>query len=257
MMPKYRKALKHYFDFLWAMTEKEIKVRYKRAVFGFLWIILNPLLQMLIIGIVFSYFIKIENYFLFLFGGLLLWQFFSLSLQKATPSFVYERSLIQKAKFRKEVIPASIILSNYFNLLISIAMLILFLLLTEQLNDIRIWLLIPALIWILMFTIGLSLLTSSLNVRYRDVAFFVQTALILLFYATPILYSLDLVPQQVLLLYYLNPLSSIFVLSQIAITGKGQVAPSLLVSNMLISISLITLGLVVYRKNHRHFVDWL
>src|SRR3989344_8880626 len=101
MMPKYRKALKHYFDFLWAMTEKEIKVRYKRAVFGFLWVVVNPLLQMIIIGFVFRFFIKepIKNYFLFLLVGLLVWNFFNLSLSKATSSIVYERTLIKKAKF--------------------------------------------------------------------------------------------------------------------------------------------------------------
>ena len=85
--------LKQYFDFLWAMTEKEIKARYKRAVFGFLWVILNPVLQMFIIGIIFSFFIKIPNYFLFLFTGLLPWQFFSLSLSKATPSELFFKKL--------------------------------------------------------------------------------------------------------------------------------------------------------------------
>ena len=123
-------GFKNYFDFLWAMTEKEIKVRYKRAMFGFFWIILNPLLQMLIIGLIFSFFIKIPNYFLFLFSGLLLWQFFSLSVSKTTPSFIYERSLLQKAKFPKEAIPISIIISNFFNLLISLILLLSFLLLS-------------------------------------------------------------------------------------------------------------------------------
>src|SRR3989337_4058776 len=99
---------RNYFDFLWEMTEKEIKARYKRAIFGFLWVILNPVLQMIIIGVIFSYFIKIPNYFLFLFTGLLPWQFFSLSLTKATPSIVYERSLLQKARFPIEAIPISI-----------------------------------------------------------------------------------------------------------------------------------------------------
>src|SRR3989344_7145799 len=102
--------LRYYFDFLLAMTEKEIKARYKRAVFGFLWVILNPLLQMIIIGAIFSFFIKIPNYFLFLFSGLLPWQFFSLSLSKATQSIVNERELLQKAKFPIEAIPISIVL---------------------------------------------------------------------------------------------------------------------------------------------------
>src|SRR5262245_48806610 len=100
----------YYLDFLWAMTEKEIKARYKKAVFGFLWVVLNPLFQMVVMGLVLSYFITIPNYFLFLFTGLLPWNFFSLSLAKATPAFVNERNLLLKAKFPREAIPFSIIL---------------------------------------------------------------------------------------------------------------------------------------------------
>ena len=185
-----------YLDFLWAMTEKEIKARYKKAVFGFLWVILNPLLQMLIIGFIFSFFIKIPNYFVFLFTGLLPWGFVSLSLSKTTPSFVYERTLLQKAKFHKSTIPISIILSNFFHLLVSLGFLILFLVVAGKLPFPHILLIIPTLIWLLAFTIGFSLLSSSLQVKFRDINFFVQSPLMLLFYATPILYNLTLIPPE-------------------------------------------------------------
>ncbi|MCH7951732.1 ABC transporter permease [Patescibacteria group bacterium] len=250
-------GFKNYFDFLWAMTEKEIKVRYKRAMFGFFWIILNPLLQMLIIGLIFSFFIKIPNYFLFLFSGLLLWQFFSLSVSKTTPSFIYERSLLQKAKFPKEAIPISIIISNFFNLLISLILLLSFLLLTGNLPFQTLWLLFPALIWLFFLTIGLSLLTSSLNVRYRDINFFVQSTLILWFYATPILYNLTIIPRHLLILYYLNPLTTIFEISHIALINQGKIIPSIATTNLAISLIIITIGVKVYKKNNPFFVDWI
>ncbi len=258
MFKKTRKEnIKNYLDFLWAMTEKEIKARYKKAVFGFLWVILNPLLQMIIIGLIFSFFIKIPNYFLFLFSGLLLWQFFSLSLSKTTPSFVNERSLLQKAKFPKEAIPISIILSNLFNLVISLILLLLFLLLTGKLHLNLIWLILPALLWLLSLTIGISLLTSSLNVRYRDINFFVQSILILWFYTTPILYNLTLIPNKLLILYYLNPLTTIFELSHLAFINQGKVVPLIAVSNVVVSTIIIIIGIKVYKKNHPFFVDWL
>src|SRR3972149_8002442 len=138
-----------YLDFLWAMTEKEIKARYKKAVFGFLWVILNPILQMVVIGLIFSYFIKIPNYFLFLFSGLLPWQFFSLSLSKATPSIVYERTLLQKGKFPIEAIPISIILSNFFNMVISLALFLPVILFSTKISLTSIIVLIPILFWLL------------------------------------------------------------------------------------------------------------
>lgn len=239
------------------MTEKEIKARYKKAVFGFLWVILNPLLQMIIIGLIFSFFIKIPNYFLFLFSGLLLWQFFSLSLSKTTPSFVNERSLLQKAKFPKEAIPISIILSNLFNLVISLTLLCIVLLLTGKLHLNLIWLILPALLWLLSLTIGISLLTSSLNVRYRDINFFVQSLLILWFYASPILYNLSMIPNHLLFIFYLNPLTTVLELSRIALINQGQVVPQIAISNFIISILFVLIGVQAYKTHHPYFVDWI
>jgi len=170
---------RQWLDFLLAMAEKEIKARYKHAVLGFLWIVLNPLLQMLVIGFIFQFFVpvKVENYFLFLFSGLLPWNFFSMSLSKATPSIVYERSLIQKAKFPREAIPLSIVLSNMFHFLISLVLLMLVLVGDKLLLDsygvlelgsyiLRFLGVIPLLLWLLVFTASFSLLSSALNVKY-------------------------------------------------------------------------------------------
>src|SRR3989344_8713982 len=117
---------RQFFDLLFGMTEKELRARYKNTFFGFLWIVVNPLLQMLVIGFIFRLFIKepIQNYYLYLFAGLLVWNFFSISLTKATPSIVNERSLIKKAKFPREVIPLSIILSNLVHLILALLLLL-------------------------------------------------------------------------------------------------------------------------------------
>ena len=104
-------------DLLVAMTEKEIKARYKGAIFGFLWLLLNPVMQMLVIGVVFRYVTKtpIENYFVFLFAGLLPWNFFSYSTVKNTPMIVNERYLIKKAYFPREILIYALILANLFH----------------------------------------------------------------------------------------------------------------------------------------------
>lgn len=248
---------RQYFDFLWAMTEKEIKARYKRAVFGFLWIILNPLLQMLIIGVVFSYFIKIPNYFEYLFSGLLLWNFFSLSLSKATPSIVYERALLQKAKFPIEAIPVSIILANFINTLISVIIYIPFLLMGNLVSFPEILLIVPVLFWLLFFTIGISLLTTSLNVRYRDINFFVQTLLLIWFYAVPVIYDIASIPHNLKPLFQLNPLTSIFEFSHVFLVNTGEVPLDLFIPNLLVSVAIVLIGVGVYAKQHKYFVDWL
>lgn len=239
------------------MTEKEIKARYKRAVFGFLWLFLNPLLQMAVIGFVFSFFIKIPNYFLFLFSGLLVWTFFSSTTSKAASSIVYERSLLQKAKFPIEAIPVSIVLSSFIHMIISFAIFFLILIALGNLVFPEVLLVIPAILWILVFTIGLSLLFASLTVYFRDVSFFVQTLLTLWFYATPVLYSIKIMPQALYPLFLLNPLTSIFELLHMSLLQQGSLDFNIIISNLLFSFLIVLAGLIVFNKQHKFFIDWL
>lgn len=250
-----KEDIKNYLDLLWAMTEKEIKVRYKKAVFGFLWVVLNPLLQMLIIGFVFSFFVDIPNYFIFLFTGLLPWQFLYLSIAKTTPSFINERSLLQKAKFPKEIIPISIILANFINLMISLGLLIIVLLIIKLFTLSQIFLLIPAITWLSILVLGISLLTASLNVKYRDVNFFVQSLLMLWFYATPILYNISSIQESSRYLFALNPLTSIFELFHIALINQGVITLELLTSNLLLSVLIVFVGILTFKREEKYFVD--
>lgn len=251
-----------YLDFLLIMTEKEIKTRYKNAILGFLWILINPVLQMIIIGLIFQYFIKIpiKNFFLFLFTGLLPWNFFSYSITKTAPSIVFERDLIQKAKFPREAIPLSIVFSNFFHFFISILLLFVFLLVLggfHFLYPIKLLLLLVSLVWLLMITSGLSLLFSSLNVRYRDINFFVQALSLLWFYATPVIYPLEALPKQFILLLSLNPLVYPIQLFRSSFVTIALPSPGLLISNLLISILLLTWGIIEFKKQAPYFSDWL
>lgn len=261
---------KYWLDFLLVMTQKEIKARYKHAALGFLWIIISPLLQMLVMGFVFQFFVpvKVDNYFLFLFAGLLPWNFFSQSLIKSTQAFIYERNLIKKAKFPRESIILSIILSIFFHFLVALAILVILLvgdkIILEGYGFIQLisylgmmlWL-IPAILLLLFFTVGLSLLTSSLNVQFRDVNFMVQLSVILWFYATPVIYSLNLLPELLQPLFYLNPLTLIIELFHYALMGLPITFPEISLIG-LISISLVFyFGLRVFRKKSKNFDDWL
>ncbi len=251
--------LQHFFELLFAMTERELRARYKHTIFGFLWIVANPLLQMLVIGFVFTFILKqpVKNYYYFLFTGLLVWNFFSTSLLKATPSIVYERSLIKKARFPHAIIPVSIVLSNFIHFLIAF---ILIFIPTVFLGTLTL-LLMPQIVFAVfllsVFTTGLSLLTSSLNVRFRDISFLVQALLIVWFYATPIIYSLTMIPRPVLWLWRFNPLTSILQLLQQALLGLPGPGPGMLVSNIGVILLVAVLGVHVFQKESKNFDDWL
>ncbi len=264
------KAQQHWLEFLLAMTEKEIKARYKHAVLGFLWVVLNPLLQMAVIGFVFQFFVpvNVDNYFLFLFAGLLPWNFFTLSISKATPSIIYERSLIQKAKFPREAIVLSIVLSNLFHFLISLILLILLLIGDKIFFDHysftqlfwyinKMLLVVPAILWLTVLTSCLSLFFSALNVRFRDVNFMVQALLPLWFYATPIIYSLNLLPSIFQFLVYLNPVTAIIELFQFAFINQTPVAVEKWGLSLIITLIISIVGVLVFKKEAPYFDDWV
>jgi len=253
--------MKDYIDFLLVMTEKEIKARYKNAVLGFLWVLLNPLFQMIIIGFLFQNFISppTENYYLFLFSGLLPWNFFSYSLTKTTPSIIYERSLIQKAKFPRESIPLSIVFSNFFHFIISLFLLIILLIISGNFNFnlLAIVCQVASLIWFLSLTCGLTLLTSALNVKYRDIKFFTEAIVLLWFYATPVVYSLNMLPKSIIPLFGLNPITYPLTMLQHGLIDTPLPNKSIFWSNFFLSLIIISLGITIFKKENKTFSDWL
>lgn len=254
-----RNHTKHFWELLWGMTEKELRARYKRTVFGFLWLIVNPLIQMLIIGFVFPLFVKepVEHYNYYLLTGLLAWNFFSLTVSKTTGSIVNERSLVKKSAFPRSVIPLSILLSNLINYLAAFLLFLIPIIFIGTLTPFSVWYFLLGLLLLVAFTMGLSLLTSALDVRYRDINFFVQAVLIVWFYGTPIVYSLSQIPRDMLWIWRLNPLTSSIQLLQAAFTQSALPGPAMLVSNAIITVCILLLGIRVFSYQSKYFDDWL
>ena len=249
----------YWWEFLIAMTKKEIKARYKMAIFGFLWIFLNPLLQMMVMGFIFQFFvpIKIVNYFEFLFLGLLAWNYFSYTVIKNTPMYINERALIQKAKFPREAIVLSVVLSNLFHFLISLAIFVLFeWLFNSKIYWWRLLLLPEVILWLTVLTSGLSFLFSSLNVKWRDINFGVQVIMPLWFYATPIVYSLNLLPDWLSDWLYLNPMTAIVEMLRWIIMGI-EVSWWKLGLSLVMTIIIFVSGCLVFKKESPFFDDWV
>src|SRR3989344_2927413 len=248
-----------FIDLLLGMTQKELQARYKRTVFGFLWVVINPVLQMVVIGFIFRFFIKepIQNYYFYLLIGLLMWNFFTLSLTKATPSIVFERSLIKKARFPRMVIPLSIVLSNFVHFVLSLILFIPLTMFVGIFSFTTLPALLLAIALLLLFTIGLSLLTSALNVRFRDVYFFVQASLIIWFYITPIVYSVNFIPRNFIWIWRLNPMTSIVQLFQYALAEAPPPGPAMLTINLVLILTTTVAGVLVFSKESKNFDDWL
>jgi lipopolysaccharide transport system permease protein len=116
---------------------------------------------------------------------------------------------------------------------------------------------IAAYILLILFTTGVSLLTSALNVRFRDVQFFVQALLVIWFYATPIVYSFAIIPHAYIWFWRINPMTSILQLFQYGFIAYSPPGPAMLTINIAMILVVFVLGVRVFRKESKNFDDWI
>ena len=250
---------REWWDLLYAMVEREMRTRYKMAALGFAWIFINPILQMLVMGFIFQFFVPVKttNYFEFLFPGLLVWNFFSYTVLKNTPIFINERALLKKAKFPKEILVLTVVVVNLIHFLLALVVFVAF----EWLINSKIhwwrWCLLPAIsLWLTLLTTGLSFTFSSLNVRWRDTNYGVQAVMPLWFYATPIVYSVDLLPTWLVNYVHINPMAAIVEILRWAIMGTPVSLLSVGLS-IISTLVIFVVGFVIFKNNSSNFDDWL
>jgi len=196
-----------YKELLRNLVTRDIKVRYKRSVLGFLWVMLNPLLMMLILSMVFSELFRVStiNYTAYLLSGIILWNFFSQSTSTAMASLLVNSNLIKKIYIPKVIFPLSVVLSAIVNFLFSIVPLFLILKLTGTPLVGNIYLLPLVIVLVSLFSLGISLIISTLTVFFHDTVYIYEVVLLAWMYMTPIFYPESIVPRKFIFIFYLNP----------------------------------------------------
>ncbi len=201
---------------IWAYRElvknlihKDLKVRYGGSILGLAWSLLNPLAMIVVYSIVFKYIFRIalENYTVFLITGLLPWSFFSSSVGASTVAVISDANLVKKISFPREILPLATVQFNLVQFLMALAVFFPALIfLQAELG----WTLLayPAVLALHVgFTLGIALLLSAVTVFYQDIKHLTEVGLMLLFWVTPILYPVSMVPERVRWLFKLNPLA--------------------------------------------------
>ncbi len=221
-MLKDVKELWGYRELVTNLVVRDLKVRYKNSVLGVVWSWLTPLLMMLVFSLVFGFLWKredIHNYSIFFLSAFLPWNFFTGSVMGGIPSVVANGHLIKKVHFPREVLPISVVLSNLVNFLVALPVFFFLALISGQ--PITPWVLllpIPILIQVI-FSIGIVLILSTLEVFYRDTHMLMDPVIQAWFFLTPIFYTVNSLPTSVTLLgvtvnprlwlFRLNPMASI------------------------------------------------
>ena len=253
------------------LASKDIKVRYKHPILGFLWALLVPTSMILIFTLIFSVFLKIPNdgvsFVAYVSTAMFPWTFFQLAVGTSTTSVVDSGSLIKKVYFPRELIPVSIVLANLVNFLLSLILLILFLRFLGVEWSWRLWALQLVIGLQVLLTVGMALLVSALHVQFRDMKYIVEIGLVLWFYLAPVFYPISVLNQyapSATLLYFMNPMVGVITFYRWALLPEyDPLLPETISWGMLITYTIgVTLGILIvgvktFRKRQRVFADWI
>lgn len=251
---------------------KDLKIRYSRPVLGFLWAFLSPLLVVAVFYIVFGLFLKVKineaPFVLYLMTGVFPWIFFQDSVLKSVTSLMDNKNLIKESGFPHYLVPVSIVLANATNFLPALLILMVSSLFILKGLPVFIVLLPAILILHLAITLLLSVIFSILYVRWRDLKYALEAILLLLFYMTPVFYSLSLVkssfPGLLYRLYTYNPFVGMLSMYRIALL-KGFLKTvrnyagfySIVAVPLVFVIAILSAGIYLYRKNKGTLNDYL
>jgi len=251
--------LVQYKDLLLVFIWREFLIRYKQSLIGVLWAVIQPLSLMALFTFVFGVILKTSHkdypYVLFFFAGILPWTFFSGSVNFAITSLSHNFNLVTKIYFPREIIPFSGVAINFIDFLIgSVVYLLLLLVYQVPLTWNILWV-GPLVLLLVLFTTSVSLLLAALNVYYRDVKLASMFLLQIIFFATPVIYSIDAVDNRWKLLLFCNPLTFIVEnMRRVTIEGRGIVPWQM----ALLATGIVLLYFVMYRfftRIERSFAD--
>jgi lipopolysaccharide transport system permease protein len=257
------KALWEYRELLGFLVWRDVKVRYKQTALGIAWIILQPVISMFVFTGIFGFLLQAPSngvpYPIFLYAGLLPWNYFAGSLTRASQSLVGSSHLITKVYFPRMIIPISAVVGVLVDFAVSSVVLgLLMLVYRIPLTINVIWL--PFFLLLAMVTaLGFGLWLAALNVRYRDVNYLVPFLVQIWMYLTPVVYSITLIPERFRWLLALNPMTGVvegfrWALLSGSMTETAAPGPLFWVS---VAISLIVLisGAFFFRNTERTFAD--
>jgi len=248
-----------YKDLLLVFIWREFVIRYRQSVIGILWAILQPLSIMLLFVLVFGVILQTSQKeypsALFYLAGIIPWTFFAGSINFSVGCLSGNFNLITKIYFPREIIPLSGVVINFADLIIGFIMFICLIIFYGTGFTLNFLWIVPLLLLLVVFTAGFGLLLSALNVYYRDVKLASSFIVQFLFFATPVVYSLDIVDNKWALLLYMNPLTYIVEnIRRVTIEGRGLVLWQLGLETVLILIFFIIVY-KIFTRIERAFAD--
>ena len=252
------KELWAYREMVFFLAVRDLQVRYKQAVFGILWAVIQPLAGALVFLVLFRRLAKIPSdglpYLVFVFLGFAVWSYFSSALNSANASLVANSALVTKVYFPRVAAPLSAVLPGLVDLGIALVMTGV---LMAAFGVAPGWQLLTLPLWIVAVALaafGTGMLLATLNVKYRDAHFAIGLLTQLWLFASPVAYPSSAVPDRWQLVYHLNPMAGVLEGFRWAVLDSRPPGASALVS-LLVGLALLAGGFIYFLRSERRFAD--
>jgi lipopolysaccharide transport system permease protein len=253
----------HARELVFFLIWRDIRVRYKQAVLGIAWMVLQPLATVLVFSLFFGKLLHVPSgdvpYPIFAFAGLVPWTYFATSLNRATGSLVGNAGLLTKVYFPRLAIPLSAVLGGLIDAAIALCVLAILMVFYGVRLHASALLVIPLLVLAAITALGFGLWLGALNVRYRDVGQVVPFLVQVWMYLTPVVYGSTLVPENLRFLLGLNPMTVVVEGFRWALLGQrspATIIPAWVLGVSLGGVLIVTVGgLVFFRRFERIFAD--
>ncbi|WP_095992325.1 ABC transporter permease [Cystobacter fuscus] len=254
------RELYQYRGLLLSLTQRELKARYRNSVLGFLWTFLNPMLQMAVYTLLFSVYMRqnLEAYTFFVFVGLLPWICFSSSLSAGASSISDRRDLLTKVRFPAQVLPATVVVTNLVNYLLSLPLM---LVLGMFFGRWPTWHIVAFPVVLLIqscVTLALAYLLSALNVFFRDLQQIVTNLLTLWFFVTPVFYQSLTIPGHLRsIVVLLNPMAVMITSYQAIFYEQRLPDAGPLLLWLTIALMLLMFASVLFERRREEFAEFV
>jgi lipopolysaccharide transport system permease protein len=258
------KEVWHYRDLLLMLVKRDYVTFYKQTILGPIWFFVQPILTTVIYVILFGQVAKLSTDGLpqmaFYLSGVTIWSYFSDVLNKTATVFQSNASIFGKVYFPRLIMPLSIVISGLMKFLIQftlfVCVVLYFTFIKESIQP-NFWILATPFLLFLMaaFALGLGMIFSSMTTKYKDLTMLLSFGVQLFMYVTPVVYTVTSIPSQYKFIVRFNPLTSIFECFRYGYLGAGHFQPLTLVYSTISIFILLAVGVLIFNKVEKSFMD--
>lgn len=238
------------------LIRQQMTLRYRRTFLGYLWTLVNPLMMILIMGIVFSSLFKQDlfQFTAFLFAGMIPWNFINGVVSQSGSAYISNEGLIKKIYIPKIILPLSIVATLFLDAILSFAVLLFLIIILGGKVSWVIFFVPIALFFLLIFAVGVSLIVAITNVFYRDLQYILTILMQGIFYLTPVLYVKDTIPNSLAILVSLNPLTPLIDMFRIPISYRVMPEYHIIFLAVIISFGTLAFGGWIFLRQEKKII---